>query len=113
MALTKAAELSDFEDDRPVRAVVDDVPVCLVRIGSSIKAVHDTCSHEEYSLAEGMVWGNAIECAKHGSTFDLDSGDAQALPATDPVPVFRTEVDGEEVLVDTADPLNDAPFPEH
>lgn len=113
MALTEAAKVEDLEDDRPLRVEVDGVPVCLVRIGEQIKAVHDTCSHEEYSLADGMVWSNDIECAKHGSSFDLDTGDPRSLPATDPIPVFRTEVDDDVVLVDTDTALNDAPFPDH
>lgn len=113
MALTKAAELARLEDNRPVRVEVDGVPVCLVRIGDQVRAVHDTCSHEEYSLAEGMVWSGSIECAKHGSTFDLESGRPRGLPATTPVPVYRTEVDGDVVLVDTSEPLNDAPEPSH
>lgn len=113
MALTKAAQLSELEDKRPVRVDVDGVPVCLIRIGEEVKAVHDTCSHEEYSLADGMVWLNDVECAKHGSTFDLDTGDPKSLPAVDPVPVFATEVDGDTVLVDTSEALNGAEYPEH
>lgn len=113
MALRKAAELSELEDDRPVRVEVDGVPVCLVRVGDRVRAVHDVCTHEKYSLSDGMVWGGSVECAKHGSTFDLESGQPRGLPATEPVPVYRAEVDGDVVLVDTSQALNSAPEPSH
>ena len=113
MTMTKAALLSDLDDQIPVQVEVDGVPVCLIRLGDNVKAVHDTCSHQQWSLADGMVWGNAIECSLHGSTFDLDSGQPEALPANRPIPTFPVEIDGDTVLVDVANPTNDAPFPEH
>jgi 3-phenylpropionate/trans-cinnamate dioxygenase ferredoxin subunit len=73
----------------------------LVRIGDEFFAVDDRCSHEDYSLAEGEVWSDEyeIECSKHGSTFDLRSGEPCSLPATKPVPVYEVELDGDEVSV--------------
>jgi len=76
---------------------VDGVPVAVVRIGDDVYAIGDTCSHGEYSLAEGEVWCDEleIECPKHGSTFSLTTGIPSTLPATRPVPVFEaTVVDG-------------------
>lgn len=113
MAMTKVATLDELPDQLPHRVDVDGVPVCLVRLGDAVKAVHDTCSHQQWSLAEGMVWGNGIECSLHGSTFDLDTGEPQALPANRPIPTFPVEIDGDQVLVDVANPTNDAPFPDH
>lgn len=113
MAATTVAKLSELTEATPHQVEVDGVPVCLVRIGDDVKAVHDTCSHQQWSLADGMVWGNGIECSLHGSTFDLDTGAPSSLPAVRPVPAFPVEVDGDEVRVDVASPTNDAPFPEH
>ena len=113
MSFSSAARLADLSDDAPVRVEIDGVPVCLVRKGDEVKAVHDTCSHQQWSLAEGMVWGNGVECSLHGSTFDLDSGKPSSLPATKAIPTFPVELDGDEVRVDVDAPTNDAPFPEH
>lgn len=73
--------------------------VAVVRIGDDWYAVGDVCSHEDYSLSEGDVWEDAceIECPKHGSTFSLETGEPQALPATSPVPVYRVRVEGDDV----------------
>ena len=75
--------------------------VALVRIDDDYYAVGDRCTHEDYSLAEGEVWAEEreIECPRHGSTFDLRTGEACSLPATKPVPVYQVEVSGGEVAV--------------
>ena len=77
--------------------------IALVRIGDEFFAVGDRCSHEDYSLADGEVWASSceIECAKHGSTFDLRTGQPCSLPATKPVPVYELVVD-DDVSVVTA-----------
>ena len=64
--------------------------IALVRIGDEFHALGDECSHEDYSLSEGEVWAEEcqIECPRHGSTFDLVTGEACSLPATQPVAVY-------------------------
>ena len=53
--------------------------IALVRIEDDFYAIGDTCSHEDYSLSEGevLVEECEIECWKHGSTFDLRTGEPQ------------------------------------
>jgi len=76
--------------------------IALVRIEDDFYAIGDTCSHEDYSLSEGEVLTEAceIECWKHGSMFDLRSGEPTSLPATKAVPVYAIRVDGDDVLVE-------------
>ena len=108
------AKLTDLKPGQPVGVEVDGVPVCLVRTDDGVKAIHDTCSHQQWSLADGgTVWGNGVECSLHGSTFDLDSGRPSSLPAMKPVPTFAVTVEGDDVHVDVTTATNDAPFPDH
>jgi 3-phenylpropionate/trans-cinnamate dioxygenase ferredoxin subunit len=76
--------------------------VALVRIGDEFYAIGDTCSHENYSLSEGevMVEECELECWKHGSTFDLRTGEACSLPATKAVPAYVVRVEGDDVLLE-------------
>jgi 3-phenylpropionate/trans-cinnamate dioxygenase ferredoxin subunit len=80
---------------------VDGLRIALVRIGDDFYAIGDQCSHENYSLAEGEVFTDEceIECWKHGSTFDLRTGEPQSLPAMKPVPVYDVKVEDGEVKV--------------
>jgi 3-phenylpropionate/trans-cinnamate dioxygenase ferredoxin component len=107
------AKLSELEDATPVQVEIDGTPVCLVRFGDTVKAIHDVCSHQQWSLADGMVWDNGVECSLHGSTFDLDTGAPSSLPAMKPVPTFAVQIDGDIVHVDVQVATNDAPFPDH
>ena len=94
--------LADLEPGTAKRVEVDGHVVALVRIGDDVYAIGDTCSHANVSLSEGEVdvETREIECWKHGSTFSLETGEPQTLPATQPVPVYEARVvDGDIVLV--------------
>ena len=113
MAFVKVASLDELPVGATKRVQLDE-PVCLVRISDEqVKAVHDVCSHQEYSLCEGWVGPNDIECALHGSTFDLDTGEPESLPAVDPIPVYGCKVEDGMVWVDLDDQRNDAVAPRH
>ena len=91
VALCKTDELAPGEAKR---VDVAGHRIALVRIGDEFHAVDDECSHEDYSLSEGEVWAEEcqIECPRHGSTFDLVTGEACSLPATQPISVYPVEV---------------------
>ncbi len=94
--------VEEVEPGTARRFDVAGLRVALVRIGDDFYAVGDRCSHEDFSLAEGEVWveEREIECARHGSTFDLVTGEPCSLPATKPVPVYDLVVeDGRVDLV--------------
>ena len=109
----KVATLAELEPGRPHRVEVDGEPVALVRLDDQVRAVHDTCSHQEASLSEGEIWDGEIECFLHGSTFSLETGAPSCLPATKPVPTYTVTVDGDDVYVDATEPTNGAPVPRH
>ena len=94
-------------DDVPAgearRFAVDGRLVAVVNLGDEgFRAVDAICSHEHYYLDEGEVDVDleTIECPKHGSTFDLDTGKARTLPAIKPVDVFPVTVTDDDVLIE-------------
>jgi 3-phenylpropionate/trans-cinnamate dioxygenase ferredoxin subunit len=104
MPFLRLASLSELEVDQGHRVELDDEQaVALIRTGDGVYAVEDVCSHEEYPLSEGWVEDHTIECALHGSRFDLRTGDPDSPPALRPVRIFPVRVDGDEVLVDLPD----------
>ena len=84
-----AADASQLPEGRPVRAVVDDTPVLVLRTGGRIYAIHDRCSHRGCSLSEGEVEGDEIVCGCHGSRFSLRDGAVKGGPATSAQPAFQ------------------------
>ena len=75
--------------------------LCVVRIGDEVYVIGDRCSHADYSLSEGEIYADEreIECWKHGSTFSLETGEPQSLPATQSVPTYRVHIDDGNVVV--------------
>jgi len=93
--------LADIAPGTAKRVDIGKRRVALVRCGDDVYAIGDTCSHAEVSLSEGEVYCDEreIECWKHGSTFSLITGEPQSLPATRAVPVYKVEVDGDDIVV--------------
>lgn len=103
---TVVCTLDELAPNSATRFVVNGVPVAVVRLGDDVYAIGDTCSHAEVSLSEGEVWTDekSLECWKHGSRFDLVTGEPITLPATLPVPVFVARVvDGNVEITVEAD----------
>jgi 3-phenylpropionate/trans-cinnamate dioxygenase ferredoxin subunit len=75
------------------RVMVSSSHVCLVRTADDeIFALDDACSHEGGTLSEGEVWGAVLECPEHYARFDLRTGAALNLPATEPVRTHTVQV---------------------
>jgi 3-phenylpropionate/trans-cinnamate dioxygenase ferredoxin subunit len=93
--------LDDLAPGTARRVEVDGTAIAVVRCGDEVFAIGDTCSHANVSLSEGEVLceDGEIECWKHGSTFSLATGEPQALPATQPVPVYAVTVRDGDVVV--------------
>jgi 3-phenylpropionate/trans-cinnamate dioxygenase ferredoxin subunit len=101
MTAVRLCAVGDVEVGTARRFDIDGHRIALVRIGDEFYAIGDRCSHADVSLSEGDVLADdyEIECWKHGSTFDLKTGEPQSLPAIKPVPVYETKVEGDDVLV--------------
>ena len=76
--------------------------IAIIRIGDGFHAIGDRCSHANYSLADGQVWPDScsIECPKHASRFNLETGKPDVFPATRPVPVYPVVVRDGQVEVE-------------
>ncbi len=96
---TPAADATQLPDGRPVRVVVDDTPVLLLRDGELIFAIHDRCSHRGCSLSNGKLEGEEIVCGCHGSRFDRRTGAVRGGPATSAQPAFQVRVEDGVVQV--------------
>jgi 3-phenylpropionate/trans-cinnamate dioxygenase ferredoxin subunit len=91
---TAVCRLDELAPNSAKRFDVGGRAVAVVRIGDDVYAIGDTCTHADVSLSEGELFCDTkeIECWKHGSTFSLETGEPQTLPATQPVPVYVARV---------------------
>lgn len=95
------AAFEELDDGAAMKVDVAGQPVALVRIGDDVYALADVCSHANVSLSEGEVWCDELEleCPKHGSAFDLTTGEPSTLPATQPVAVYSAQVVDGRIVV--------------
>jgi 3-phenylpropionate/trans-cinnamate dioxygenase ferredoxin subunit len=103
--------LSDLASGTACKVEIAGIQVAVVRVDDTVYALGDVCTHANVSLAEGEVWCDELEleCPKHGSAFNLLTGEPSTLPATQPVPVFDAAVvDGDIVVTITLGPEGDA-----
>jgi 3-phenylpropionate/trans-cinnamate dioxygenase ferredoxin subunit len=77
-----------------------DPPVALWNIDGQFYATDDTCTHEKYSLSDGYLDGCQAECALHWAKFDVRTGEALSLPATEALRTYPVMVEDECVFVD-------------
>ncbi|MDX2342677.1 MAG: non-heme iron oxygenase ferredoxin subunit [Acidimicrobiia bacterium] len=99
MARVRVAPVADFPNETGLRIEIEDHRVAMFRVGDEIYAIGDRCSHAEASLAEGEVFDNEVECPRHGAAFSLVDGHALTLPATNPVPVYKVDVEDDVVYL--------------
>jgi 3-phenylpropionate/trans-cinnamate dioxygenase ferredoxin subunit len=96
----QAAAVADVPQGGVLAVDIDGLEIALVRDGETVFAIKDECSHAAIPLSEGEVEGCEIECWLHGSRFDLRTGEPVNLPATQPVPIYPTKIEGDTVMVD-------------
>jgi 3-phenylpropionate/trans-cinnamate dioxygenase ferredoxin component len=100
MTFIAAAALADVPAGGVLAVEVDGQEIALVRDGDDVYAIRDECSHASIPLSEGEVEGCEIECWLHGSRFDVRTGKPINLPATESVPTYTTQIEGDTVMVD-------------
>jgi len=83
-----------------ISVMADDTPVAIFNVDDELYAINDICTHEEYPLSEGDIDGHCVECALHGARFDLRTGEAVALPATEPVETYRVWIEDNALKVE-------------
>jgi nitrite reductase/ring-hydroxylating ferredoxin subunit/uncharacterized membrane protein len=83
---------SSLEEGKPTRAERDGTPILLVRRGSQIYALAETCSHLGGPLSEGTLDGDVIQCPWHASRFSIRDGHVIDGPAVHPQPCLEARV---------------------
>jgi len=103
MTLVKVCTVAEVPEGEARRFEVGGRPFAVTNLGEQgFRVVDAICSHAHYFLDEGEVdvEDQTIECPKHGSTFDLETGAPRTLPATQPVEVFATKVENDDVMIE-------------
>ena len=68
----------------------------------TLYAIEDRCSHDDGPLAEGPFdpERRVVECPRHGSLFDLETGRPKTLPAYLPVETFPVRIEDDIIKLE-------------
>ena len=100
---TTVAKMDELAEGELMGVEVDGQEIVLANRDGTVYALEDCCSHEEFPLSDGEITGDQLTCALHGARFDLETGEAKALPAVMPVDTFECRVEGDEIQVKVGD----------
>lgn len=78
---------------------VGDRIVALFHVSGTFWALDDVCTHDGGTLADGLLDGHSVACARHGAKFDIRDGRALTMPATQPTIAHEVKVEGDQVLI--------------
>lgn len=65
-------------------------------------ATDGLCTHEQVSLADGLVMDHIIECPKHNGRFNYQTGQAIGGPVCKNLGVYPVRLDGDRVQIAVA-----------
>jgi nitrite reductase/ring-hydroxylating ferredoxin subunit/uncharacterized membrane protein len=89
------ADLAMIPEATPTKARAGTNDLVLVRIGTSVHAMHAVCAHAGGPLAQGTVVEGCLECPWHASRFRLADGRVIRGPAVYDQPSYEIRpVDG-------------------
>ena len=99
----KTINTSEISENSVKVVNVDDKDIAIFNVEGDFYAIDDLCSHAEASLAEGEVFDCKVECPLHGAEFDLKTGQAVTLPATNPVASYVISIEDEVIYLEMED----------
>jgi 3-phenylpropionate/trans-cinnamate dioxygenase ferredoxin component len=74
----------------------EDLEIAVFNCAGDVVAIEDRCSHDNGDLADGELdeANCRVECPRHGSWFDLHTGQPLNLPAYVAIETFPVRVEG-------------------
>lgn len=95
----KVANVADIPDPGKELVEIDDQLVVLFHVDGKFSCLDDVCTHDGGTLGDGELEGTSIACPRHGAKFDICTGAALTMPATQPTVAHEVKVEDGAVFV--------------
>lgn len=97
----KAANLSELKNGEVKGVKIGNKEIALFFEDGQVFATSDLCTHEYCVISENhQLEGKEVECTCHGSKFNYETGVNTGPPAAEDLPVYKTKIEGDDVLVE-------------
>jgi nitrite reductase/ring-hydroxylating ferredoxin subunit len=90
---------AELQENQPRRVEANGMPLLLVRSGTRIYAIAETCSHFGGPLSKGSLEDLTVRCPWHGSCYSLEDGRVIEGPSVHAQPVLEVRVRNGQIEV--------------
>ena len=98
---TCVADADSIPDGEARRVVTDKgLLVAVFNVDGEFLCTTDSCTHEAYSLSDGYIEGDTVECGFHFAKFSLRTGAVLCPPAMLPLKTFPVKVEDGKIFID-------------
>jgi nitrite reductase/ring-hydroxylating ferredoxin subunit len=103
----KVAESKDIEPSRMKAVDVAGEKVCIINIEGNYYVIGNICTHARGPLDKGILEGYKVKCPRHGSKFDVRTGEPTKSPARQAVPKYEVQIQDNNILVRKEDRIEE------
>jgi nitrite reductase/ring-hydroxylating ferredoxin subunit len=96
----KACETADCPPGKIKGVQLGSNRLFVANVNGTFYACSARCTHMGGPLDEGRLEEKVVTCPWHGSRFDVTNGKVVRGPAAAPIPTFKVELKGSEVMVE-------------
>lgn len=107
MSLTEVAQAADIPPGAMKAVAVQGKEVLLANVDGKFYAIGGKCTHAGGDLSKGKLEGKVVTCPRHGSRFDVTTGEALSGPKVGPLRLktknetsYKVMVEGNSVKID-------------
>lgn len=93
------ARVGELSDPGKKLLEVNERMLVLLLVDGNYYCIDDVCTHDGGPLGEGQLCGFSLACPRHGAKFDIRSGAALTMPATEPTVVHEVQVQNGQISV--------------
>jgi len=110
----RVASVHEISDPGTLLVEVDERLIVLFRVGREFYALDDVCTHDGGPLSDGEMGEGStnegetdnadtgkrwIACPRHGAKFDIRTGAALTMPATQPTVSHEVKLEGNGIFI--------------
>jgi 3-phenylpropionate/trans-cinnamate dioxygenase ferredoxin subunit len=93
--------LAELEASSRLEGDVDGYRVRVARVGGTLYAFEDRCTHDDSPFDDAPIEDSEIICPRHGARFCLRTGAALSPPAYEPLRIFAVRAVDDRIEVRT------------
>lgn len=106
MNYKKIAEIEDITLGEMKKFTLEEKEILVTNIDGKFHAINNRCTHMGGDLSKGELEGNLVQCPRHGSKFNVETGEAVHGPKilflkldTENIRTYETKLDGKNVMI--------------